>query len=86
MISASISQIIRSQFRWGAERIMSKSCVWWGDPILLTSEQKLFGNSVSLLCSSTAHLQHQDLFTLAKGVNKSPQIAIIKIQPTDSVA
>lgn len=56
----------------------------WGDPIPLTS------GSLGVLChysqSSTAHLQGQDLLTLAKGVNKSPQIAIIKIQPTDSVA
>lgn len=62
-----------------------ESCLW-GDPIPFTSEQQLFGSSGSLLCSSTAHLQHQDPLTVAKGVNKSPQIAIIKIQPTDSVA
>lgn len=69
----------------GREDNAQESCLW-GDPIPLTSEQWLFGSSVSLLHSSTAHLQHQDSLALAKGVNKSPQIAIIKIQPTDSVA
>lgn len=65
------------------EENAKESCLY-GHPIPFTSEHWLSRGAVLLLRSSTASPQCWDSLALAKGANKSPQIAI-RIQPTGSV-